>query len=224
MLEREGLRYHPDVVILGFCLFSDFTDNTLPSALFDARQPKPYFSWDGRELVKHDEHLKLSPPRRLAQWLFDRSFLYNRIRASLGMTRPRRQPGVWADRVAAVMQNLPPAAELTFRLVRRMSDLSRAAGARFFVLIHPDRFAYHHRSRLLKQFCFTPLLEDIPVIELGARYRAAGLDFDSFAGDEPGHLTNRGHEVTAEVLETVLSGAAPVDWDYQSTCRTAFTP
>jgi hypothetical protein len=224
MLDREGLRYRPDVVLLGFCLFSDFTDNTLPSALFDARQPKPYFTWDGQRLSKHDEHVRLSPPRKVAQWLFDRSFLYNRVRASLGLTRPPRQPGVWADRVAAVMQNLPPAAEVAFQLIRRMNDLSRQAGARFLVLIHPDRFAYHHRSRLLKQFCFTPLLQDITVVELGARYRAAGLAFDTFAGDEPGHLTDLGHEVTAEVLETLLAGSAPADWNYRSTCRAAFTP
>jgi hypothetical protein len=224
MLEREGLRYHPDVVILGFCLFSDFTDNTLPSALFDARQPKPYFTWDGQALVPHDEHVKLSPSRKVAQWLFDRSFLYNRVCALLGLTRPPRQPGVWAGRVAAVMQNLPPAAEVTFHLIRRMSDLSRQAGAKFLVLIHPDRFAYHHRSRLLRQFCFTPLLQDMTVVELGARYRAAGLEFDAFAGDEPGHLNERGHEVTARVLETLLSGSAPSDWDYRSDCRASFTP
>jgi hypothetical protein len=122
------------------------------------------------------------------------------------------------------MQNLPPAAELTFRLIRRMSDLSHQAGAKFIVLIHPDRFAYQHRSRLLRQFCLTPLLPDVTIIELGARYRAAGLDFDTFAGDEPGHLTERGHEVTAGVLETLLSGSAPADWDYRSTCRAAFVP
>jgi hypothetical protein len=224
MLEQEGLRYQPDVVILGFCLFSDFTDNTLPTALFDARQPKPYFTWDGGALVKHDDHVRLSLPRKVAQWLFDRSFLYNRVRALLGLTRPPREPGVWANRVAAVMQNLPPAADVTFRLIRRMHDLSRQAGARFLVLIHPDRFAYQHRSRLLRQFCLTPLLGDVTVVDLGARYHAAGLTFDSFAGDEPGHLTERGHEVTAGVLETLLSGPTPADWDYRSTCRAAFTP
>jgi hypothetical protein len=126
--------------------------------------------------------------------------------------------------VAAVMRDLPPAAELTFRLIRRMSDLSRAAGAQFFVLIHPDEFAYDHRSRLMRQFCFTPLLEGITVVNLGARYRAAGLDFEMFAGDEPGHLTERGHRVTVEILETLLSGEAPPEWDYRSTCRADFPP
>ncbi len=224
MLEQEGLRYGPDVVLLGFCLFSDFTDNTLPAALFDARQPKPYFTWDGHELVKHDEHLRLSPPRKVAQWLFDRSLLYNRVRALLGLTRPPREPGVWMDRVAGVMRNLPPAAEVTFRLIRRMSDLSRAAGAQFYVLIHPDEFTYRHRSRLMRQFCFTPLLPGITVVNLGARYHAADLDFWTFAGDEPGHLTEAGHRVTVEILETLLSGAAPADWDYRSTCRADFPP
>jgi hypothetical protein len=218
-LERQGLRYHPDVVVLHFCLFSDFTDNALPSALFDARQPKPFFTWDAGALVEHAGHLKLSPPRKLAQWLSDYSHLYNRLRVLLKGRRPPREPGVWADRKAAVEANLPPAAELTFELVRRMNARSREAGARFLVVIHPDEFAYKHRSRLLRKFCTTPALEGIPVIEMGARYRERGLRFGDFALDEPGHLTKRGHEIAAETLAALITGPPPPEWDYRQTCR-----
>jgi hypothetical protein len=218
-LERDGLRYHPDFIVLHFCLFSDFTDNALPSALFDARQPKPYFTWDGQALAKHDAHLKLTPLRKLAQWLYDYSHLYNRLRVVTGLKRPPRQRGVWADRKGAVESHLQPAAELTFHLIRRMADLSQAAGARFIVVIHPDEFAFKHRSKLLRKFCSTPLLEGIPVIEMGARHRAAGLDFAQWALDEPGHLTDHGHQVMADTLTAVLSGTAPPDWDYRTSCR-----
>lgn len=218
-LERDGLRYHPDVVVLHFCLFSDFTDNALPSALFDARQPKPYFTWDGGTLVKHDAHLALSLLRRLSQWLYDYSHLYNRLRVAAGLKHPPRQRGVWADRKGAVESHLQPAAELTFHLIQRAAALSRAAGARFFVVVHPDEFAFKHRSKLLRKFCSTPLLEGIPVIEMGARHRAAGLDFAQWALDEPGHLTERGHAVMAETLSALVSGTAPAEWDYRTTCR-----
>ena len=219
-LAQQGLRYHPDFVVLHFCLFSDFTDNALPSALFDARQPKPFFTWDGHELVQHDGHLKLSPPRKLAQWLSDYSYLYNRLRVALKAPRPPRQEGVWADRKAAVEANLPPAAELTFELVRRMNARSQQAGARFLVVIHPDEFAYKHRSRLLRKFCTTPALEGIPVIEMGARYHEQGLTFADFALDEPGHLTKRGHEIAAETIATLIAGPPRPEWDYRQTCRT----
>jgi hypothetical protein len=221
-LEREGLRYHPDVVILHFCLFSDYTDNSLASALFDARQPKPYFTWDGHALVKHDEHLKLAPLRKLAQWLSDYSHLYNRLRLLGGLGRAPRQPGVWAERKNRVEDNLGPAAELTFALIRRMSELSRQAGARFYLVVHPDEFAFRHRSRLLRKLCTAPMLEGITVVEMGDRHRAAGLDFAQFAIDEPGHLTERGHEVAADVMATLVSGTPPADWDYRRVCAARF--
>ena len=216
-LTREGRRYRPDVVVLNFCLFSDVVDNALSHALFDARQPKPFFTWDGRALVEHDDHLRLSFPRRLAQWLSDYSHSYNRLRILLGAPMAPRQPGVWIDRMEAVMSNLPPALEVTFRLIRRMSDECLGAGAKFYVLIHPDRAAFRHGSKLLNKFCRTQLLEGNPVIEVGERYRARGLDFDTITIDSPGHLNKVGHEAAAETIAAVLSGSAE-GWDYSRSC------
>lgn len=218
-LERDGLSYSPDVVVLHFCLFSDFADNGLPSALFDARQPKPYFTWDGQDLLLHDRHLKLGPLSRTGQWLSDESHAYNRLCRLLGVRRAPREPGVWSDRMASVIQDLPAAADLTFRLIRRMADRATAARARFLVVVHPDQFAYEHRSKLLRKFCGTPLLEDIPVLEMGARYREAGLAWNAVSLDVPGHLTLLGHRKAAEVLDAAITQPLPESWDYRDTCR-----
>jgi hypothetical protein len=216
-LTREGLRYRPDVVILNFCLFSDVVDNALSHALFDARQPKPFFTWDGQALVKHDDHLKLSFPRRLAQWLSDQSQAYNRLRILLGAPRAPRQPGVWIDRMEAVMSNLPPAVDLTFRLIRRMNEEALRSGATFLVLVHPDKAAFRRRSKLLNKFCHTPILEGIRIIEMGERYRAKGLDFNEIALDWPGHLSKMGHEAAADAIASLLPGSAE-SWDYRRSC------
>jgi hypothetical protein len=223
-LEREGLRYHPDAVVLHFCLFSDYTDNSLPSALFDARQPKPYYTWDGQALTLHAEHLKLSRLRAIAQWLSDYSHLFNRVRGLFGWRRPPRQPGVWSERKGAVERDLGPAAELTFALIRRMAELSRKAGARFYVVIHPDQFAFEHRSHLLRKLCTAPMLEGIPMVEMGERHRAAGMTFEQLALDGPGHLTQRGHVVLAEVMERLATGTMPADWEYRGHCAAQFAP
>jgi GDSL-like lipase/acylhydrolase family protein len=219
-LTQKGLRYDPDVVILNFCLFSDFVDDALSHALFDARQPKPFFTWDGQALVKHDDHLTLSFPRKLAQRLSDQSHFYNRLRVLLGAARAPRQPGVWMERMAAVERNLPPALDLTFRLIRRMNEEAVRTGARFFVLIHPDKVAFRHRSKLLSKFCRTPLLEGISIIEMGERYRAKGLSFDQIAFDSPGHLNKVGHEAAADAIASLLSGSAE-SWDYRRNCDPA---
>ncbi len=218
-LEREGFSYHPDVVILNFCLFSDFTDNALAYALFDARQPKPRFAWDGTTLTLHDEHLKLSAVGRAAQWLSDQSHAYNRLVSLAHIQRAPRKPGVWADRMAEVMKDLPAAADLTFAIIRRMAQETRRAGARFFVVIHPDDHAYKYRSRLLRKFCNAALLDGITVVDMGARYRSAGLAFDAFALDVPGHLTHLGHRKAAETMRALVDGTAPANWDYRETCR-----
>jgi hypothetical protein len=117
----------------------------------------------------------------------------------------------------AVMSNLPVAVDLTFRIIRRMNEEARGSGARFLVLIHPDRAAFRHRSKLLNKFCHTDLLTGIPVVEMGERYRARGLDVDAVAIDSPGHLNKVGHEAAADVIASVLSGAAE-GADYSRNC------
>jgi hypothetical protein len=100
-----------------------------------------------------------------------------------------------------------------------MADASAAAGARFLVVVHPDQFAFEHRSKLLRKFCGTPLLEGVPVIDMAARYHAAGLGWSAVSLDVPGHLTHLGHEQAAEVLDAALTGPLPAAWDYRKSCR-----
>ena len=65
----------------------------------------------------------------------------------------------------------------------------------------------------------TPLLDGIPVLDLGERYRAAGLDWSAVSLDVPGHLTRVGHRQAAEAFAAALAGPLPSGWDYRSTCR-----
>ena len=59
------------------------------------------------------------------------------------------------------------------------------------------------------------------MIEMGERYRAGGLRFPDVALDEPGHLTEAGHRLAADVMATLLSGPPPPEWDYRATCNPA---
>ena len=201
-LEREGLGYHPAVVILNFCVANDLVNNA-------GSQPKPYFTLEGGSLLWHDRHMRLSFPRAAAQWLEDESHLYHRLEALFpGSSRTPR-----AESAAPSGDRIGPraAAELTFALLRRIAEASRGARARFLVLLHPDETAFQQRSSVLRKFCKAPGLEGIALVDLGARYRALGLDYERIARDEQGHLTPLGHHFAAEVIESVLTEPPAAD-------------
>jgi hypothetical protein len=220
-LEAEGVAYHPDLVILHFCLFSDFIDNTLSASLWDARQPKPFFTWDGRSLVKHDEHVRLSAFGRLAQWAADNSHVYNRIRERLHLRYAPRERGRARARSSELRRHPDSTVDLTFRMIRRMNEVAVASGARFFVVLHPGRDDFPNPSRFVTAFCGAPLLKGIQVVEMGERYRAAGLGYDLFALDSAGHLTPVGHEIVAETLSPLIAEPITPAWDFSSTCRSS---
>lgn len=203
-LEREGLAYHPAVVILNFCVANDFVNNAGTTA------HKPYFTLEGGVLRRHDERVRLSPFRAAAQWLADESHLYNRLE-TLFPVRP--QPTTPLGEAAQGGDRIGPkaAAERTFALIRRIADASRGMGARFLLLLHPDETAFRQRSSVLRRFCKTEALAQIAVVDLGARYRALGLDYDQIARDEQGHLTPLGHRFAAEVIDSVLAEPAADD-------------
>jgi hypothetical protein len=201
-LEREGLRYRPDVVILNFCLTNDVLNN---SSADSEQVPKPYFSWEGKGLRLHDRHLRRSALQRLAQWVADESHLYHRLRSLV----PHGEEGTEGGARGTIRMRRRAATALTFRLIRRIDEVTRRAGARSLVLLHPDEPAYRQRSPLRERFCWTKLLDEISVVDLGERYRDQGFAYEQVALDYQGHLTALGHHLAAEVIEGLLAEAPP---------------
>ncbi len=208
-LEREGVALRPHVVVLNFCLRNDYFDNALPVALYDGRSPKPYFTSVGGRLVLHDAHLALSRRQRAAVALIERSFLVNALLA-LGGSGPAtvgggRDDDDWGERRRVVLQDFGRTAELTRELIRAAEARSRAAGAAFVVLLHPDRRAWDGDRGLV-----TPLtsggLAGTRVVPLQGEYTARSLTFDEIMLDRLGHLSPKGHLVAAEIIGGLLVG------------------
>jgi len=207
-LEREGLAFGPQVVILNFCVRNDYFDNALPVALYDGRSPKPYFTLAGAGLTRHDAHLVLSRPQRVAVALMEKSYLLNAL-LRVGGAPPDalgegRDEADWGDRRQAVLADFPRAAEITRRLVLTMAERSASAGAAFVVLIHPDRRAWSGDETMV-----TPLtaagLGRTHLVTMGAHYRARKLSFEELTLDRLGHLSPRGHAVASEVIHAVIT-------------------
>jgi len=212
-LRHQGLRFHPDVVLVHFCRANDFADNMLPSFLYNGVHPKPYFTLDGDRLELHDSHLRLSPSARLAQWLGERSHLYNaalawtgtaarlaRARAARGETLPH-----WETRANEALLDHARVLTLATRLLREMRDLLAPSRARLVVLAYPMRATFDDEaSDLVGQLARRAEAEDIPFVLMGERYRRKGRSYRELTSDGLGHLNPLGHQVTAEVIREVL--------------------
>jgi len=208
-LQREGLAFAPDVVVLHFCLQNDFADNMLSRSLYDGIHAKPYFTYDESQVLRiHDAHLRTTLLMRTALFLHANSYLY---REAVRAARPRDRDAHWLDRMESALENIGRATELTLRIVEATRRLAEANGARFVLVIHPDQAAFLRQSRLTEKFYRTPRLAGTTVIAMADVYRGRKLRWEEFAHDSLGHLNPNGHRVVAEALRGVLDGRMAFD-------------
>jgi hypothetical protein len=215
-LEREGFPLHPQAAVLNVCVTNDFYDNVLPVAFFDGRAPKPYFVVEGAGLRLVDAHLKLSWRKRLAVRIAERSYLFNDYLALSGQDQTSFAVGAdapppehWSLRARRIHKNMGPALDITARLVMEMARACRQHGVRFLVLLHPNADSFAGAPDPGDALQADPRLHALDIVDLRARYRERGLAFEELAIDKPGHLTQFGHVVVAEVVRAWLLGGSP---------------
>ena len=207
-LERLGLSLNPNVVVLGFCLANDFADAMLPTFLFNDKHPKPFFTLEQDELVRHDAHMHLGLRTRTALWLRDHSRLYRFVVADSREPEGRREGrGGWLERRRLATRDREATLALVTRLVVTMRDLAASRGAPFLVLLHPDRPRLR-AERWADEFAARLEAEGVSVVDLLKSYEARGLDFEDVATDALGHLSPPGHAATATILEAALREAS----------------
>ena len=214
VLSHEALRYEPDVVVLAFCAANDFADAVLPLALYDG-SPKPRFRLIEDRLVLDDSALKISVPRAVYVWLSDYSQLFNRAVAPVRRTL---LPTDWHQRYNEALRDEQYALRLSVALVRKMNALCRRRGITFLVAVFPARSSSRVKESLPDHFLAALASEDIPVLDVSARFRARGLRMNAGALDGIGHLSPLGHSIVSEELEREIGsrvgqkavrGAAP---------------
>lgn len=202
-LEREGLKYNPDVVLLGFCTANDFVDNASSKYLYDQGYPKPYFVIENGELVKKDRHLKLSPLKRWAFVLSQKSILYNHVLKWMRIDRREHVMDLVPHHV-----RYPFDREISFRLVRRMAEICREAGVPFTTVIFPTKNAFKlGKLGDIEAFLETPLLEQVPLLNLYEEFTRRGVswtNYYTYVNDSTFHLTPEGHRLTSEIILDAL--------------------
>ena len=209
VLETEGLKYRPDIVILLFDRNDVVEGNN--AKVIDGMQPKPFFVGEGDRLVLKNTPVPLEPAywakkRLLAQsygipgreseshWSVDylkrelltHSHLYNWL--TFRLAHP-----VWAGSEPAAGEGDPEklARELalTEKLLKRIDDLCRENSARFIIA---DIHSVY--SPLLKRFCQGAR---IGYVDLGPCLQGR---IRPVVHRRVGHWTPYGHRVVADAM------------------------
>jgi hypothetical protein len=205
-LEREGLAFAPEVVVMNLCLDNDFADAALSRFLYDGIHPKPRFRLESGRLVAEDAHLRLDPGRRFGLRLRESSRLVELMSAALsGPQRKLREH--WLDRKERALADRGQAIDLVAALLARMRDVAASRGAGFLVAVHPDKVGFRRRSPWVNSLRRSPRLAGVAVVDMREHYRARGLRFADVALDAVGHLSVRGHREAAEILREEISRA-----------------
>jgi len=198
-LENEGVRYRPDVVVLGFYA-NDFEDN-LKAGLFALE--------DGRLVEKKHAHIpgvkiqdaiySLPPVRWLSERSYFYSLLFNAVWEHFKALAARA-----ARRSVATEYAVPTRAErseaevrLAEALVRRMHEFAKAHGIRFIVADIPARPDAHRFRASLPP-------------EMAQRLEAAGVEIIAseallapFDGAAELHVPH-GHQHISEFTHTLI--------------------
>jgi hypothetical protein len=220
------------VVVLDVCTGNDFLDDLLPTFLYDARSPKPFYAVEAGALVLRDAHLRLSAPARVAQVLRERSVLADRVSRLLGggeagapteaelLDRRVDLPGGESISLRDALA-LPPArqrafwqaaSEVSFRLIAEIGRVARAHGAAYRVLFFPSAPSHFlpdswYEAQLADARA-RPYLRDVDLIDVRAAFARRGVSAETFSRfylDDHCHLSPTGHRLAAEVLGALLA-------------------
>lgn len=219
-LDRYGMRFRPDLVLVAMTLHNDLSDN-LALEHHDFRngelsvRPPPHWSgleWAlirGRDFVATRSHLYA---------------IYRRLKAA---RRTRQEAGLLDDHVATLIRRAPDARttvawELTRQLLTRARRLAAEDGAQtavflipLFIQVSPEQLAAFLAAQRL-QASETSLdqpqalvaqwgaREGVQVIDLLPDFRAAARDGSSLYLVEDGHWNRAGHALGAEVVAREL--------------------
>jgi hypothetical protein len=206
VLQREGLREDPDVVVLAVCLRNDFVDAVLPVALYDGVSPRPRFRLVEGSLVLDDAAMRQSGAGRVLQGLSDRSHLFNRLSALVPRREEPEDVG-WRQRKQEALRDEDYALRLTLALVMEMQNVCRRHGIAFIVATFPNGLDYGMKPELADRFHESLMAAGVRVVDVGAHFRARGLTAQEIAIDRTGHLGPRGHAVTCKILEGELASS-----------------
>ncbi len=210
-LQRDGLRYRPDVVVLNMCIENDPVDNWRAANLYEEQHAQPYFRLEQGRLVLHAAQLALPAWRRVALAIERRSLLFGRLVTPRPAPAPADTNVRWRMAKAQALRERPAVLALTQRLVLEAARSAVAGGARFLLVLHPNKHALSAGPSMLPDLRDAPELANLECYDPSVDYRALGLSAHDVLLDGSGHLNPRGHALFAALLARRLNAAPQVN-------------
>ncbi|MGE3271795.1 MAG: SGNH/GDSL hydrolase family protein, partial [Chloroflexota bacterium] len=144
LLQQEGVRYQPDVVVLVFFSGNDVTDNGWSLDFPYLRPIKPYFEVDGSGQLRQRPFtlpdLSATQPGPLRRWLRRESLLFGKLDGDeLGKVTRNADyiRAIVAPYAAAPSPEVDASWQVTEALIRAVRDQTEASGARFVLVNVP---------------------------------------------------------------------------------------
>lgn len=189
LLETEGVRYRPDVVILTICVNNDF-DDIAHERIYS--WPKPSYSLDGGELQLRKPSISTDIRLRESSYLFE--FLYQRVLTAYD--KPRLSAGFEDG----------DAGPLFDALLRRFEAVTRDHGARLVAVLAygPERLGdvtevSRHITEVLER-------DGIPTLDTRRLLATRSPDPNHLLYSEGGvHWNAEGHAIIAEGVQQLLT-------------------
>jgi lysophospholipase L1-like esterase len=190
VLEIEGLRYDPDIVILTVCVFNDLSD-IRHERLYS--WPKPYYTLEQGELRLSRPKLTLGMRARTSSYLVE--YLFQRLlNNNLTPTAAIRTP-VDAD-------------VLFDALVRRIASISTSHGARLIgVLAYPPPRFGPRFATIGQQMAASLETAGVPTLDTRQLFDEHGLVEDKAYWPSGVHWTAEGHRIVAAGVARLLADA-----------------
>jgi hypothetical protein len=203
---REGWKYSPDIVLVGFFISNDFYDNKVSG---------PY-SLKGGQLVK--QRVLSTGPRRLQRithWIPGYAFLSSRSHL-LNLIKMEASRRHWRNRAAGMTRadkqgEQDDLYEMTWSLLRALRDACSERGSQLVVMIIPAPIGSPAKQNAWEAELASFLEgEGIPCLNLGPAYRAASRqDVLNFPHDR--HWNAQGHAFAADELLAFLDSQGFVE-------------
>jgi len=189
LLQSEGLRYHPDIVIL--CVYWNDFRGTFESWDEGVRLPKGYFTSSGTAL-------QYQPPR--ISWLsFGSRWSYA---AHLLVQRYRRSARGW-DWQPAPNLKLEEREQVFTSLLTEMNRACQRVGARFVVVYIPRKTQPYH-SPFQDVIALASTSHGFTTLDLTETLREADRNQPVYFNKDI-HLNPRGHRIVADALRELIS-------------------